>query len=193
MRCILVAVGIISTTLLCFAGECSPPRVGAYRASGVVHRKVYQSPQFLLFDPDAYAYFTFYGAPSVSPAPTLGLDQFGRELKALPVAPVAVTPGGGGDLSRAQLKALAAQLAGGGNNASLESLTPSCASCHTRGKKTSGGFSLFDESGKILESADWKRVSEEIEGGNMPPKTSGKPAVSQADRDEIRRRAEGAK
>lgn len=139
------------------------------------HKVVIANAMVPLFDPNAFAFFTFYGPVAINPSPTLGIDAYGRELKL-------ATPQ---DVERANnLKQQQPQTQSQGQ-VKLASLTNSCSSCHSEGGRLRGGFALFDTGGNIKAGTDWKKVLEEIKSGSMPPPNSGKPAVLAEDLAEI--------
>jgi mono/diheme cytochrome c family protein len=196
------------TICLSLAGTCAatyPQR--SYRpAARPVYQQQYVTVTLLAeyvpfpgFDPAAYDFFVS-PHPLKLPPPSLGLDANGREVypehlrprqpqqpqplqplpQAKPAGPPPVVGYEGEDVSIPEPSPKAARLA---------SLRAACASCHTQGGKTSGGFALFGAQGTPLAGVDWKGVYEEIEGGRMPPPTSGKPAVSADDLAELKRLA----
>jgi hypothetical protein len=195
------------TVCLTLAGTCVatyPQRYNYRPAARPVYQQQYVTVTLLAqyvpfpgFDPGAYDFFVA-PHPAKLPPPSLGLDANGREVypehlqprqrqqplpprqEAKPAGPPPVVGYEGEDVRGPEPAPKAARLA---------SLAAACASCHTQGGKTSGGFALFDAQGTPLASVDWKGVYDEIEGGRMPPPTSGKPAVSAEDLAELKRLA----
>lgn len=201
--CLLVAVvSLILAASVAFGGPACPPYVckpavithAAPVAFTHHHKQILFADVYVpLFDEHAKDVFVFYGAPAFSVAPTpvaaLGVDAQGRELTA-PLSSPALAPAaafrplGGyeGEAAKAGTGRPAAE--------KLASLKASCYDCHGGGRSR-GGFTLFDGSGAVSSSADWKLIKEEIDSGRMPKPDARKPPVSAADREEIRRLAGG--
>lgn len=149
---------------------------------------------FLVFDYAAKDVFYFLGPPpAVQPGLTLGVAANGTEVRGVPVAPAPQA------VQNAQEDALSDDrpLVGYGRREAvaprLASLVAGCAGCHTA-PKVKGGFTLFAASGGFAAGVDWKAVRDAIvpdRAGRvrMPPASSGKLAVTVADREEVRRLA----
>ena len=195
---------ILSAALsgLAFAGpgdyRCTPaasPQRAGYQSAvvspaahkyGFARELVLAEAAYFAFDPNAFDYFAFAAAPLVSPAPTLGVDPDGRELKALPPALPAQAPAIDRQALRAAAQAESAQAARltgyapgaprPAAQANFDGLRASCASCHAEGVKSSGGFSLFARDGSLNRAAAPAALAE-IDAGRMPPPSSGRPAV----------------
>lgn len=167
-------------------GTAQPYRAAQHRRPGLEY--ALGEVVFFAFDPNAFDFFSFQAAPLLSPLPTLGIDPDGRELKALPQAIPAPQPAIDRQAVRAAALAeasAAARLSGYDPSyrapakqepQGFPGLRASCASCHTQGSKSSGGFSLFSAGGELVPAAAAAALAE-IEAGRMPPPSSGRPAV----------------
>ena len=152
------------------AGECAPVRVAPCRAAPAVRKDAavtvisvftflpgtlgpVQTPEAPAPEPP--------GSPPAAPEPKTGSE---------PGPPLLREPAGqGGGLP-------AAPQAPAGYAQAVALLQTRCASCHTAGRKTSGGVSLFDAAGRFAPSRDAGDIYDIVLEGRMPPSGALSPA-----------------